>query len=369
VARYPEHEEFAGEVAVRVGKREQLRSTLVPTFGHVVLAGPDLTADATLALDGGALDGAAAIRDAEGRVRIKTTPGEHVVRVERRGFVPFETKVRVEPGGAEPTPVLLAPALAALVVVSSPGARVYVDGKPTLEVPETGRLLLADLSPDEPHDVRVELGDHEPFTSRIIPRLDRETLVEAKLVPLPTSAPFEDSFAGGGTLWDLPAAWSASNGILDVRGPFAIGRPRDKRYRDCDVVFNVQMTDPRGAAWVVRATGEGDGYLFYLSGPGGRWPNQLRAYVVRGGAVDLEKPASAPLPIVPGTKAGEFYEVRIKVSGFTIEHWLKSSSSGRSRQIGVFEDAARAVPSGGFGFTTVDGGAFRVNLVSIRPIG
>jgi hypothetical protein len=367
VAQSDEHEEFAGEVSVAAGKPQSVAARLRPAFGFAVLTGPDLDDAARITVDGRPVERAA--RGADGALRIKLAPGTHAVRVERPGNRPFASQVTVVAGEDATAFVALERLRATIVVRSQPGASVFVDGRARGTVPSTGRLAVEEAEPGVADDVRVELDEHEPFATPVTPAAGVETLVEAALAPLPASGPFEETFLGGLALWEAPASWraDASTGVLEVRGE-GVGLPSKLRYRDCEVVFNLRLLDARGAAWMVRARDARNGYLFHLSGPGGRSPNQLWVYVVRDGAWDAARPASAPLPVDPPVAPGESYRIRIRVEGEVVQTWVTPGATGVEASVGLFRDLDRTFASGVAGLTTIDGAAFQVEGFVIRPL-
>ncbi len=369
VARYPEHGEFADEVSIVAGQPRTVTAKLRPKFGYLVLTGPGLDAEARITIDGRRPGERDTVRESDETLRIKAPPGAHEVRVERTGRVPFVAAVSVDAGEEHTSYVTLALVRATVVVRSAAGARVFVDERPAGTVPSTGKLVVESVEPGRPHEIRLELDDHEPFARTVTPVAGVETTVEARLTPLPTSGAFEETFLGGLASWDAPSSWSAdpSTGVLTVRGG-GIGLPKGVRYRDCEISFNLGLVDGRGAAWVVHARDARNGYLFHLSGPTARWPNQLRVYVVRDGRIDAEHPASAPLPVDPPLTVGDFYRIRIHVEGSVISHWITSGATGEEVSIGLFRDLDDAFPLGAAGFTTVDGCEFRVEGFVIRPL-
>jgi hypothetical protein len=367
-AEYPDYTSDTAMVSVGAGAIETVKPTLVAKFGFIVLAASNVPAGAKMYLDGRELPDRELDRRADGSVRIRTEPGKHSVRVERQGFTPFAREFDVIPAGGDDAVAAVAMdrVLASAVVRSEPGARVYVDGEQKGTIGSTGSLEVRGLAPDEPHDVRVELEEYQPFHQTVTASVGKAAEIDAPLVLLPTNGPFEDTFLDL-SHWDAPPQWAADRGVLTVQGSPEIGVAKNVRYRDCEIVFSVRLLDPKGAAWLVHTRDRKNGYLFLLLGPGGRWPNQLRSYVARDGRYAADEPALA-LPILQKLQTRETYRVRIRVEGTTIQTWLTPSQTAEEISIGLFQDVDGAFPSGGVGFTTIDGAAFQVTGYVVKPL-
>ena len=116
----------------------------------------------------------------------------------------------------------------------------------------------------------------------------------------------------------------------------------------------------------MRARDERNYYLFVWGGPGGRYPNQLRTYVVRDGAYDAERP-DGTLPIIPPLRVGETYRVRVVARGSTIEQFITPSSTGEEVSTGLFNDVKRRLALGQVGFAAPFGERFQVHGLVVRP--
>lgn len=367
--RRDEYVEFTREIAVAAGKALMLDAALRPTFGHLVLTGPRLTRDAAVFLDGRLLPGPELVRGGPETIRIKARTGAHDVAVERIGHARFSSTLTVEPGGDTAVAVVLEPLRATLRIRSLPGARVYVSGEPAGIVASTGELTVGGLAPEVAHRVRVEKDTYVAFlrTVRVDPA--RDTVVEAMLERQPTSGPFEDYFLSGLTLWDAPESWRGdpARGVLVVQGSPRPGMPKGLHYQDCEVTFTLRLLGDRGAAWVVHARDERNGYLFYLTGPGSPWANQLRTYVLRDGRCDLATPNAPALPLTPGLSTTDFYQVRLRSESGVIRVWLTPSSTGKEIAVGVYQDLDSTFTSGNVGLVALDGTRFEVDSFLVHP--
>jgi hypothetical protein len=331
-----------------------------------VLVRPELTEDTVIMVDGKTIGPTEINRGADGSAWIKASLGKHTLRILKPGFEPYTYESDVQPGEASMVAPDMERQWASVVVRGLAGCRVYLDNAPAGIVPSTGELALDRLTPGQTYDVRFELEDYVPLTKSVRVEAGAKAVVDAALEPLPTSGPFEDAFIAGLANWEAPATWKAAGGVLTVEGP-GVGMGRDSRYRDLDMLFGLRLVDARGAAWVLRAKDAKNYYLFVLGGPKGRYPNQLRTYVVRDGAVDTESPDSV-LPIVAPLEADETYRVRIQVRGNVIQQWLTPSSTGEEISVGLFADVKRAFSLGRVGFAAPFGESFQINGLSVRPV-
>jgi hypothetical protein len=360
-----DHDPAREEVRVVANKPLTLSVRPSPRYGHIVLAGPGLGADASVELDGVPIPAKDTSAGPDGSLRIRVEKGDHRVTVTRRGFRPFAGAVDVAGGADATVAVVLERERASVLVRGSAGTRVYLDGSPGGVIPETGELELTRLEPGRNYSVRFELEDHEASTRSVRLRAEERAILEATLEPLPTSGPFEATFLAGLAGWDAPGGWRASNGMLEVAGP-GLGTARGWRYRGFEMVFGLRLLDASGAAWVIRAQDDKNYYLFVWGGPSGRYPNQLRTYVVRDGAYDADRPDST-LPIIPPLRVGESYRVRVVATGNTVEQFLTPSSTGEEVSVGLFTDVKRSYALGLVGFAAPGGERFQVHGLVVRP--
>lgn len=117
------------------------------------------------------LDGAPAgvtVSEEDGRYLTGLAAGEHVVRIEKDGFVPREYTVAVPAGGLVELKVGdLEPAAGAIKVLAGPGWRVYLDDRLVgLTSAADGGLLVPEVALG-PHTVRVEKLGREPVVLEV----------------------------------------------------------------------------------------------------------------------------------------------------------------------------------------------------------
>jgi hypothetical protein len=363
----PDHDDATEEVRIVAGKAETVSGKPRPRFGYVVIVRPELAEDTVIEIDGTRIAPSAINRDANGTAWIKQPLGKHVVRILKPGFEPYVVESDVVAGDL----AMVAPAMerewSSLVVRGQVGTRVYLDGAPAGIVPSTGAFEIPRLVAGRSYELRFELDDFQPLARVVLVERGTKPVVDAALEPLPTNGPFEDAFLAGLAAWDAPATWRAEGGVLTVAGP-GVGFARDSRYRDFDMRFAVRLVGQKGAAWVLRGKDEKNYYLFVLGGPAGRYPNQLRTYVVRDGVFDPAAPAST-LPVVEPLAPDDTYLVRIRAEQNVIQQWLTPSSTGEEMSIGLFTDVKRMFAFGRIGFAAPFDESFMVNGLSVVPAG
>lgn len=299
---------------------------------------------------------------------MKVAPGERDLVVVGPLRAPCRERIRIDAGEESPVAVALPLLPGRVRIRTTAGADVYVDGAPSGRVPSSGELAV-DVSPVATHEIRVEADGSEPFAGNASAAPGAETLVAVELHRIPTTGPFGDAFISESLeLWDAPQEWSVvpARQTLVVRGT-GIGLARRVHYEDVEIEFNLRIVDGPGAAWVVRGSSKGTGYVFLLTGPAAPWPNQLRVCALENGRFDGSKVIFAPLPVIPDLVAGESYTVRVRVEGNSVRTWLRSGASGQSVSVGNFVDTDNRFRAGSIGFAGL-GGQFEVNGVEARPI-
>lgn len=370
VARAPDCHDVSVEILATVGHSVRVDARLKSVFGTVVLGGAGLGADARILVDGVELEGSRIERTSDGRVRFQLEPGEREIVVESPRRVAHRERVRVVAGQDAVLAVALPLLPGHIRVRTTPGATIYIDDATAGRIPSSGELSIP-VDADVGHRVRVEADDFEPYTTDAAAAAPGgETLLTAELKRIPTSGPFGDTFISESLdLWDAPPGWTAvpARQTLAVTGD-GVGLAREIHYEDFELVFNLKIIEGTGAAWIVRGSSRGTGYVFVLAGPKGLWPNQLRVHELRDGRFDPQKLIYAPLPVIPDVVVGESYSVRVRVEGNTVRTWLRSGATGVEVSIGNFVDADRRFRTGGLGFAGL-GGRFEVNGVEARPLG
>ncbi|MEW6731110.1 MAG: PEGA domain-containing protein [Acidobacteriota bacterium] len=357
--KHPEYLVFRKKITIRVGDVQPVLAILTPKNGTLLFSATDIKPGTIIELDGKAYPEADWQRDKDNNVRLKTSFGEHTVQV--KGYLAKKINLTIEEAIV---PVLLERELTTLIVQTLPKTRVYINGEASGEVPTTGELKISLPLPAEQLKVLLELDGYETYQTLLNPA--KQIPLAVNLMPLPTSAEFADTFFNL-SLWNAPKEWKVEKGLLQVRGAPGLGLPKDKLYRNCEIVFGLRLAKTRGAAWVVHAKDEKNYYLFYLNGPSGPFPNQFTTYICRDGVLNLNEPASAPQP-VPSLTEKEDYRIRIRVVDNTIEHWLTPSKAGEDIKIGFYEDPNNNFSYGNAGFSVLNGEEFLINGFAIRPL-
>lgn len=359
------------ETTVRLPAREPKVVPVELRFKYgLLLLGP-LLPNSTVALDGRPAERVS--RDAErGVLQIDgVAPGAHEVVYEAPGYAPMRKRFQVEAGREYSYAWAPSKASVEVIVASEPGARVYVDGESKGEIPSVGRLRIADVAPGA-REVHVSKAGYVDFKETRRIEMGAPVTVTARLTLAPSSAEFSDDFGGNTSQWVVPPAGiRLQKGQLAVEGaatPILV----KSSYRDFEFSFYLTLKDGRGAAWVARAADASSYYLFYLSGPQGKFPNRFITYVVRNGAFDSDQYArSVPLStkLLPQGK----YTITVKARGNLIESFITpeddkiSDDAGVMKPLDVFRDSDSTFSFGSVGFRTVLGEAFLVDNVFVLP--
>lgn len=369
VASAEDHRDTSAGVMIVGGRSQSVVAGPVPLYGTVVLSGPDLASATSVTLDGKALDIDELERETDGRLRLRAEPGEHEIAVEAPGRVRARLGVRVEAGREAPVAVALIHVPGTIRIAAVAGASVWVDDRPSGTVPSSGELAV-EVDPAAGHKVRVEADGFLPYSKDVLAGAGEIVRVAANLEHRPTSGPFGELFIDGElAFWDRPkSGWSVGSitRALTVTGT-GIGLARGLYYEDVEMRFGLKMFDPAGAAWVLRSSSAGDGYLFMLTGPGARWPNQLRVYALSEGRFDPAAPIYTPQPVIPVVILGESYVVRVRAEGNLVRTWLQSGATGETVSIGSFTDREHRFRAGTIGFAGT-GGRFDVFGLEATPI-
>lgn len=368
VASAPDYREVSLETIAKAGHGARVDARLTSVFGTLVLGGAGLVAEARILVDGVEVKPPRIERSSDGCVRIRLEPGERELAVESPRRVAHRERVRVVAGQDAVVAVTLPLVPGRVRVRTRPGATIYVDDATAGRIPSSGELSIP-VDADVAHRIRVEADDFEPFAADATAAPGSETQLAAELTRIPTSGPFGDVFLSEALeQWEAPAGWRTepSRQTLVVSGD-GVGIARTVHFEDFDFVFNLKLVDGPGAAWVVRSSGRGTGYVFVLAGPKAPWPNQLRVCEMRDGRFDPLRLIYASLPVIPDVVVGESYSVRVRVEGNTVRTWLRSGATGQEVSIGNFVDAERRFRTGGIGFAGL-GGRFEVNGVEAKPL-
>lgn len=359
LVKYPEYEDFKEQVTIMPGKAEVISAKLKPTFAIILLTLTEFSPDLKVELDKTMLSLEKLNVDIENKtIRIKTTPGQHSIKISRTGYLPASNDSFKADVGEENTLVVsLERVPINLVVKSLAGTRLYVDDQQKGSVPNNG-ILVSELKPNKKYKVRLELDNYEPKEQEITTEVDKNIELNINLTPLPTSAAFSDSFLSGLAFWNTPETWKTNKGVLFLEGKTGVGLPKNKRYKDCNISFGLRLKKAGGAAWIIRARDEKNYYLFCLSGSKEPFASQFRVYICRDG-VNLPGDPGLLLPVP--IKVGEDYQIRIEISGNQIQHWITPSNDGNEYSLGFFKDPDNTFPIGGMGFALLDDQEFCIN--------
>ena len=195
----------------------------------------------------------------------------------------------------------------------------------------------------------------------------------ARPKPLPplTKVTVDDEFINAEKWTVPPSGWridmSEGAGRLEIADQPQVGYLTDVAFADFEASFNIKLLSNRGAAWALRVNGEGDYYLFYLTGTEGLYPNRFLFYVMRDGksVPKLERTTN----VIVEVKEGQEYNVKIKAEGGKFTHVLTNNREGDEILLGDFVDPSNSYPQGSIGFRTMGSEKFTVDDLFIYPPG
>jgi hypothetical protein len=218
------------------------------------------------------------------------------------------------------------------------------------------------------HEVKLVKDGFEEFKCTAKFEYGKPVRVDAKLVPLPTSAEWNDDFDLNLNKWAVAATGgvSAKAGKLMVAKAPGLAVPKGVTQRNFVMAFYLRLDNGNGAAWAVRVKDTNNYYLFYLSGPGGLTPGRFNTYIVKDGQFVPTNPVSS-VPVITALSARAEYHVEVEGKGNVITHTLTPASTGRPEPLGVFQDPNSTFMYGGVGFRTVAGEAFSVDDLYVQP--
>jgi hypothetical protein len=294
------------------------------------------------------------------------SPGDHKITYDLPGYVLYERGFSVTPGSAHTWNFVPERAVTELTVSTDSKVTVYFDGKQVGSTPADGKLkYIAELGP---HQVKLVKEDYEEYATTIDFKYRRPEPVDKKLVPLPTSAEFSDDFdVAKPYLWTMPPSGiTFKEGRLQLENATSLGSPTNIRYRDFEMSFHLKLTNGGGAAWAVRVKDSGNYYLFYLSGPEGKFPNRFNTYIVRNNEFDPTRFFRSD-NLSERLTAGGQYEIVIKATGNKIEHKITPANTGKPTNLGFFDDPNSTFLLGGIGFRTVASERFSIDDLFVHP--
>ncbi|HEX8845891.1 MAG TPA: serine/threonine-protein kinase [Pyrinomonadaceae bacterium] len=190
--------------------------------------------------------------------------------------------------------------------------------------------------------------------------------------PKLTTTEFNDEFLNL-ERWNVPpTGWDINTregqGRLEIENQKQVGFPTGINYENFEMNFNLKPLNDAGAAWVLRLRDPDNYYLFYLSGPGGNYPNRFITYVVQNGKFNPSSfYSSIPFPVE--LKSGEQYQIDIKAEGNKITHTITPAETGEEVNLGLFSDENKTFAFGGIGFRTVGIEKFSIDDLYVRPSG
>jgi hypothetical protein len=361
-----EHPDFLSQTETLTlvkGKSLPYSIALVSRYGQIRLGG--IPEDAQILLDEQAVT---ASRDGETILLTRITTGQHTLRISHPDYLTRQESLEVKPGEDTVDAKGLELALADLVVEALPGAEVYVDNELRGKVLPDGTLSITAIKPGERQLRVVKNGYIEQKLTTTLAVGSRKLAVN--ILPIPNSGEFFDPFNSGLSRWDAPAAWRVEGAKMIVQGPRQIGTPKGGVFRDFDGQFSVKLVNGKGVAWTIHLQGN-NYYLFYLSGPQGRFPRQLRSYIVQNNQLDLEKCHNAVSTDIVRLTNNDIYTIRLRVRGNRIETFIKpetGSDAGTENPLDVFIDEANLWTYGNVGFVALDGEEVLVDDVGIKPL-
>lgn len=168
-----------------------------------------------------------------------------------------------------------------------------------------------------------------------------------------------------------PGGWTIDlndgQGRLVIERQPELGTADNIVYDDFTMSFNLKLLNQGGAAWALRVDkSRRNYYLFYLSGPGGKYPNRFLSYIVRDGVIDLK--TERMNEVIAELKPGTQYQIDITAMQNKITHTLTPAATGVETKLHEFIDPNNSFPRGGLGFRTVGAEKFSIDDLFARPL-
>ncbi|HSB10210.1 MAG TPA: PEGA domain-containing protein [Blastocatellia bacterium] len=362
------YEPITRTVIPRRGASEVVRVALVSKYG-LVRIGPVLDG-AKVFIDGKQVPPDKIELEKESNtVKLDNlVPGEHKISYQHPDYVPLERVFEISPSSEYIWTFNPEPATVELMVQTDPETTVYVDGEPKGTTTKDGSLKRTDIRLGT-HVIKLVKDDFEEYSEKKEFKYREPVRIEKRLVPIPTSAEFSDDFdVPNPDLWTMPPSGvKFVGGRLQFENATALCMPTKIRYRDFEMHFHLKLESAAGAAWALRIRDSNNFYLFYLSGPEGRFPSgRFCIYIVRNNQFDPAKPFQSSPIIVKLVRGGQ-YDINITAKGNIIDHQITSAETGKSENLGFFEDPNNTFLLGGIGFRTVDREKFSIDDLWVRP--
>ncbi|HMD83699.1 MAG TPA: SUMF1/EgtB/PvdO family nonheme iron enzyme [Terriglobia bacterium] len=154
--------------------------------------------------------------NAEGRMVIENPkPGDHALRVSLAGKRNHEQKVMVNAGQVTKITAVLADLAGTVVVQTSPGATVFLDGSSRGTTDATGKLSVPDVAAGS-HELRISAGGKKDYQQKINVTAGQEARINASLADLAATLVIQTS-PGAAVFLD-----GSSRGATGARGQLAI---------------------------------------------------------------------------------------------------------------------------------------------------
>jgi hypothetical protein len=187
-----------------------------------------------------------------------------------------------------------------------------------------------------------------------------------------TNTELDDEFLNLNKWTTPPTGWTIDpnegQGRLVIEKQPQVGCATGIVYGDFELHFNLKLLNQGGAAWALRADESRDNYyLFYLSGPGGKYSNRFLTYMVRDGVIDLKSERSNE--VIATLKEGAQYQIDIKAEKNKITHTITPAETGIETKLHAFDDPNNTLPRGGICFRTVGDERFSVDDLFAYPAG
>lgn len=362
----PEYEPITKTVVTKSGGSEVVRAALVSKYG-LVRIGPAIDGAKLFIDDQQMPPDKVEFEKASNTVKVDNViPGDHKITYQHPDYVPLERRFKISPSSEYLWTFKPEPATVELTIQSDPDALVYIDDEPKGKIPADGILKLTDTRLGT-HVVKVIKEDHEEYTEKREFNYHQPARIEKELAPLPTSAEFSDDFdIPKPNLWTARSGAAFKGGRLQLENATALCTPTDIRYRDFEMSFHLILGNAAGAAWAVRVRDSSSYYLFFLSGPEGRFPNRFNTYIVRNNEFDPDKHFLSN-PIIVRLVAGGQYDIHIIATRNRIEHQIIPADTGKAVNLGFFEDPNSTFLLGGIGFRTVASERFSIDELLVKP--
>jgi serine/threonine protein kinase len=195
----------------------------------------------------------------------------------------------------------------------------------------------------------------------------------ARTVPPPpklTPIEFNDEFLNLARWTVPPSGWNVNTreGRLEIENQPQVGFPTGINYDNFEMTFHLKLLNDAGAAWALRINDSNNYYAFYLSGPGGNYPNRFISYVVRDGKFNVTNFQQSTGLAVELNSGGQ-YQIDIKAQGNEITHRITPAETGDEVNLGLFGDPDNTFTLGGIGFRTIGVEKFSIDDLYVRPLG